>query len=193
MIPSEEGVFVFDKNIRQWRKACFEGPYVPKSDGVYLFYFRNFNCIGCKAFDRIWNEILKKYINEIHGELIMVQCTNFFYECRDSCASDTFVLFLVTATPQLLVVIVERGELRYVEREIGVLSIDKVLEFVNRARERMERYEKQAISEESKEEGVFIEFEGDWKKVVEKIRKLLFEGRNIREVCDESGCRLYVE
>ncbi len=196
MIPEEEGVFVFDKGSKEWRKVVEDGPWVPKEDGVYLAYFRNHICPGCKAFDRVWSELIEDRIEEIAAVPALVQCHNFFFDCNDKTASDTFLLFLVNATPQVVVLIVEEGELRFVERFYGfeIEDVGDLVKIANEARERMARYLEQGGEEEAEGGGEELVVEGgNWKEVVEKLRQLLLEGRNVREVCDERGCRFVVE
>jgi len=190
-IPQEEGVYLFDVGSKTWRKIEVDGPWVPREDGTYLVYFRNKICPGCKGFDRLWRELVYERIGDLRAVPAMVQCTNFFFNCSDRTAADTFILFLVNATPQVLVLIVEGGELRFMEREFVFETVDDLIEFANGARERMAKYASQPEEEVSGEE-LFIEGE-NWKEIVEKIKKLLFEGRNIREICDERGCRYVVE
>ncbi len=192
-LPEEEGVYVYDHG--EWHRVAVDGPFVPKEDGVYVYYFRNKKCPGCKAFDSTWLKAVGKADKEFHGVPVIIQCTNFFIECSDESAKDTFILFLVTITPQVLVLVVENGELRFVEREYSSLDYDELLQFVNEARKRMEMYlASEGIEQEEGEgEGIYIELTGDWKSIVEKLKRMLFEGRNLREICDESGCRVYVE
>ena len=190
LIPQKDGVYVYSDGT--WNRVGLNGPYVPNVDGVYVYYFRNRKCPGCKAFDRTWLEAVMRSGRELHGIPVIVQCTNFFIECYDQSARDTFILFLVTVTPQIVVVVIENGELRFAEREYGALDYDKLLEFVNGVRKRMEEHLLRE-GEEEEGEGLYIELTGNWKEVVEKIEKMLFEGRNLKEICDESGCRVYVE
>lgn len=194
MIPEEEGVYVFDRESRRWVRVYEDGPWVPKEDGTYLTYFRNHVCPGCKAFDRLWEELVESAIDKLEAVPALVQCRNFFFDCSDRTASDTFLLFLVNATPQVVVMIVENGDLRYVERCYGfeVEDVDDLLRFANEARERMAKYAEEGGAEEGGGEELVVEG-GNWKEVVEKLRKLLLEGRNVREVCDERGCRFVVE
>ncbi|NPA97370.1 MAG: hypothetical protein GXO32_07205 [Crenarchaeota archaeon] len=196
MIPEEEGVYVFNREARSWVKISEDGPWVPKEDGTYLAYFRNHICPGCKAFDRVWEELIEKCVDKLHAVPALVQCRNFFFDCSDRTASDTFLLFLVNATPQVIVMVVEGGELRYVERCYGfeIESVEDLLAFANEARERMRKYAEEGEAESEEESGEELVVEGgNWKEVVEKLRKLLLEGRNVREVCDERGCRFVVE
>jgi len=189
-IPQQDGVYVYSNGI--WSRVSLDGPFVPSIDGVYVYYFRNRKCPGCKVFDDTWLKAVVKSGREFHGVPIVVQCTNFFIECYDRSARDTFILFLVTVTPQVVVVVIENGELRFAEREYGALDYDKLLEFVNGVRKRMEEHLTRE-SEEEEGEGLYIELTGNWKEVVERIERMLFEGKNLREICDESGCRIYVE
>ncbi len=191
-LPEEEGVYVYDHG--KWHRVAVDGPFVPKENGVYVYYFRNKKCPGCKTFDSIWLKAVDKAGKEFHGVPVIIQCTNFFIECGDESAKDTFILFLITVTPQVLVLVVENGELRFVEREYGSLDYNELMQFVNEARKRMETYlASEGIEQEESEEGIYIELTGDWKNIVEKLKRMLFEGRNLREICDESGCRVYVE
>lgn len=189
LIPQEDGVYVYSDGT--WSRVYSDGPFVPSVDGVYVYYFRNRRCPGCKAFDATWLRAVKRSGSELHGVPVVIQCTNFFIECSDQSARDTFILFLITVTPQVVVVVIENGELKFAEREYGALDYDKLLEFVNGVRKRMDEYLVRESEEEG--EGLYIELVGNWKKVVERIEKMIFEGRNLREVCDESGCRVYVE
>jgi len=192
-IPHEEGVYVFDRGSRRWTRIEVDGPWVPREDGTYLVYFRNKICPGCKGFDKLWRELVYERIDELQAVPAMVQCTNFFFNCSDRTAADTFILFLVNATPQVLVLVVEGGELRFMEREFVFDSVDDLIEFANGVRDRMAKYAAQGEEESAAGgEELFIEGE-DWKEIVEKIKKLLFEGKNIREICDERGCRYVVE
>ena len=192
-MPKEDGVYIYNRG--EWRRVSADGPFVPKEDGVYVYYFRNRKCPGCKSFDSTWLKAVDKAGRELHGIPVIVQCTNFFIECGDESAKDTFILFLVTVTPQIMVLVVENSELRFVEREYGPLDYDVLIQFVNETRKRMESYlaGKGMEQEESEGEGIYIELSGDWKRVVEKLKRMLFEGKNLREICDESGCRIYVE
>ncbi len=170
-----------------------DGPWVPTADGTYLVYFRNKRCPGCKAFDRVWNKLIRERLDEVRANLVLVYCENFFFQCKDPTASDTFVLFLVNATPQVVVIVVREGEMRYVERHIGFMDLDELIEFANGAPSRMEEALKEAAEEETEEEGEALWIQpGNWKEVVEKLKKMIFEGREIREVCDENGCRFII-
>ncbi len=196
MIPEEEGVFVLNTRSKEWVKVVEDGPWVPREDGVYVVYFRNHICPGCKAFDRIWEELIEEHLNNLMATPALVQCHNFFFDCNDKTAADTFLLFLVNATPQVISLIVEGGELRYVERCYGfeVESIEDLLKFANEAKDRMRKYLEEGVEEgEGEGQEELVVEGGNWKEVVEKLRKLLLEGRNVREVCDERGCRFVVE
>jgi len=195
MNTDEDGVYMYNKNALTWTRLKLGEPYVPREDGLHVVYFRNRKCPGCKAFDRIWIEYIKKH-REDHNikEFIIVQCTHFFYECFDGDAVDTFILYLVLETPQVIAIISENSTPIYIEREIGVDTLDKLEIFVNGTFDRMKRYFEENHEEETDSGSLYIDL--DFKKpkeVVSKLRKLLFEGRNIREVCDEKGCRIFIE
>jgi len=193
IVPDEDGVYVYDRSAKVWRRVFEDGPWVPREDGVYLAYFRNRVCPGCKAFDKLWEELVEGCVEELRATPAIVYCNNFFFDCRDKTAADTFLLFLVNATPQVVVMVVEGGDLRYVERGYGFEfeDVGDLLKFANEAVERMKSY---TTSEKEEVEGEELVVEGgDWKEVVEKLRKLILEGRNVREVCDERGCRFVVE
>lgn len=194
VVPDEDGVYIFDKAERKWRRVVEDGPWVPREDGVYLAYFRNRVCPGCRAFDELWEELVEERIEDLRATPAVVYCNNFFFDCRDKTASDTFLLFLVNATPQVVVMIVEGGDLRYVERGYGFEfeNVDDLLRFANEAPERMKSYAREGAVEEAGGEELVVEGR-NWKEVVEKLRKLILEGKNVREVCDERGCRFVVE
>ena len=155
-------------------------------------YFRNKKCPGCKGFDKIWKRFIKEF-DKSFGKLCIVQCTEFFYDCKAKDASDTFIFYLVFATPQVILTIIENGEPVYIEREYIFNSVEELKNFVYGVYERRKAYESQPHEEESGE-GLYIDLSSkNWKEIVEKIKKLIFEGRNIREVCDEEGCKLIVE
>ncbi len=191
--PSDDGVYVFDKQTLSWQRVQIDGPWVPRDDGLYAVYFRNRRCPGCKAFDKVWHRFVMERVPRLNVGAALVQCNSFFYDCNDKCASDTFLLFLVNASPQVLVLIVEEGELVYVERHIGFADLDDLTSFVLDAPKRREELLK--TQQEVKESGVEeLTVEGsDWKEIVEKLRKLILEGRNVREICDEEGCRYVIE
>lgn len=186
-IPHEDGVYTYSNG--KWTKVRVEGPYVPEVDGVYVLYFRNTKCGGCKAFDREWLNFISMY-NSL-AKYVLVQCRNFFIECSDAVASDSFIFYLVLETPQVLLIVVENGLPVYIEREVGVLTVDQLSNLVLNANNRM----KYALEEiEDEEEGVYIDLSTkNWKEVVEQLKKILIEGKVAHEICTSSGCRILIE
>lgn len=187
-LPKEDGVYVYSEGL--WQRLRIEGPFLPDNDGVYLIYFRSPKCPGCKAFDRVWIEFVKS--NAPRLSTVLVQCKELFASCDDEAARDTFILYLVLATPQILVAIVEGGELRYVEREVGTLSFEELRSFMLGARERMERATEEAHEEQ--EEGLYVELSREkLKEVIEALKKVLVEGKRLEYLCDEGTCRIVLE
>jgi len=193
-VPADDGVYIFDATNGGWVRVR-EAPFLPV-EGVYLYYFRNRVCPGCRAFDRVWVEVLK----QLRGVTpVVVQCESFFYRCGDEAASYTFLLFLVDATPQIVAVVVRNGVLIYAEREYGVVDVSRIRELVERAVDIYSgRAEPQPLADEGQdEEGAYIVVEeirrDNARKVAEEIKRLILEGRSIREICDESGCRFYID
>jgi len=193
-VPADDGVYIFDAANGSWVRVR-EAPFLPL-EGVYLYYFRNRVCPGCKAFDRVWDEALKQ-LRDVTP--VVVQCESFFYKCSDEAASYTFLLFLVDVTPQIVAVAVRNGVLIYAEREYGVVDISKMRELAERV---VDVYSGQAepqsmADEDQDEEGTYIVVEeirrDNARKIAEEIKRLILEGRTVREVCDESGCRFYID
>lgn len=193
----KDGVYVYNRNTFKWFKKQLTEPYLPREDGLYLIYFRNRMCLGCKAFDKIWIEYVEKHKhNDNIKEFIVVQCSNFFYECSDEIAADTFILYLVLETPQVIAIIVENKTPIYIEREISIDDIKKLEEFVNNIYSRVKEYLEENSSEQAEHDnnGLYIDFDlNNLKSVVSKIKKIIFEGKNPKEVCDEKGCRIIVD
>lgn len=189
-LPDREGVYIYREG--DWIRVSLEGPYVPDADGIYVLYFRNFKCSGCRAFDNTW----LKFVDE-QGSIynfVMIQCSNFFFECNDVAASDSFVFYLIFETPQVLIVVVENGIPIYIEREVGVLSLETLRDFVFNVRDRMSRVQVEEEEGLKEEEGIYIDFASrNWKEITEKLKKIIYEGRIPREVCTEYGCRIVIE
>ncbi len=190
-LPEGDGVYEYDSGI--WYKNVLQGPYVPSVDGIYLLYFRNRKCGGCKSFDRVFLGFIRDIDLRKYG-VRLIQCNNFFYDCGSQDAADTFIFYLVFSTPQIIVVVVENGLPIYIEREIGVIDEDRLRDFVMNLDNRRKEYSILATNEEDDEEGIYIDFSSrDWKSIVNRIKEELFRGRNIREVCNEDGCRISIE
>lgn len=185
-MPSGDGVYLYSGGL--WRRIRVDGPFVPEADGVYLLYFRNSRCPGCRAFDGVWQNFISSYASE-GASYALVQCRSFFVECDDEVASDSFIFYLVFETPQVVVVVVENGLPVYIEREVGFVDEATLKDLVLNVRERM------TVHQEPEEgEGIYIDLtRGSWKDVVEQLKKLMVEGRVPREVCTEEGCRIIVE
>ncbi|MCC6046224.1 MAG: hypothetical protein LM572_05535, partial [Ignisphaera sp.] len=131
--------------------------------------------------------------NRDFGALALVQCRNFFYDCESQEAADTFIFYLVLATPQVVLVIVENGMPVYIEREWHFETLKALEDFVYKVHERRKLAEESGESEEEGE-GIFIDFsKRNWREIVEQLKKLVFEGRSLRELCNESGCRVVIE
>jgi len=189
-IPDVDGVYVYRGG--NWERIVFEGPYVPSADGIYIIYFRNRSCPGCKGFDKLWNRFVAENGNGFK-EAVLVQCTNFFFECSSQEAADTFIFYLVFATPQLVVVVIENGVPVYIEREVYFPDLDSLKNFVFGVNERRKRVSEES-TEESEEEGIYIDLNSkNWKDVVNKIKSIVLEGRNLKEICDEEGCKVVIE
>jgi hypothetical protein len=189
-LPNEEGIYLYRKG--RWNRIFLEGPYVPEVDGIYLLYFRNFKCPGCKAFDNIW----LKFINECSSisNYLIVQCNNFSFECKDVAASDSFIFYLVLETPQVIVVVVENNIPIYIEREVGVLTLNSLRNFALNVKKRMNVMPEEEGRSLEEEESIYIDFTNkNWKEITEKLKKILFEGRIPKEICTESGCKVIIE
>ena len=190
-LPQEDGIYIYQNGA--YERLKIEGPFVPERDGTYIIYFRNKRCPGCKAFDRKWNIFVKRFRTDF-GSLAIVQCTNFFHECGDQAAADTFIFYLVFATPQIIVVIIENGVPVYVERELYFDSVESLENFVYGVHERRKQLESQPGEELEEGEGIYIDLsKKNWREIVEQIKKLVIEGKSLKEVCTESGCKLVVE
>jgi|UniRef100_A0A7J2U4B8 thiol-disulfide isomerase/thioredoxin len=189
-IPAEDGVYIYTGN--HYERIYPNGPFVPQRDGVYMIYFRNRECPGCKAFDRLWSFFAENFKRDF-GTLAVVQCKNFFYDCYSQDAADTFIFYLVLATPQVVVVIVENGIPIYIEREMLFESLKDLEDFVYGVHERRKLAEEKTEQEEEVE-GLYIDFsKRNWKEVVKQLKELIFEGKNIRELCNEKGCKIVIE
>jgi hypothetical protein len=189
-IPVEDGVYIYAD--KQYEKVQLAGPFVPQEDGVYVIYFRNRECPGCKAFDKLWSSFAEGF-NKGFGKLALVQCNNFFYDCGSQEAADTFIFYLVLATPQVLIVVVENGMPIYIEREMCFKSPSALEDFVYGVHERRRLIEEEAEQEEEAE-GLYIDFsKRNWREIVEQLKKLVLEGKSLRELCNESGCRIVIE
>lgn len=188
MLPEEEGVYIYAK--KSWRKHVAEGPFVPEVDGIYVLYFRNIKCPGCKTFDKIWLEFVSTYT--VAANYAVIQCKNFFIECSDSTASNSFIFYLVFETPQVVIAVIEDGVPVYIEREVGVLDMSKLIDFVLNVRERMSL----SLTEESTEEGegIYIDFsKKNWKDIVDQLKEIIFGGKIPRELCTDEGCKIVIE
>ncbi|MEM0005801.1 MAG: hypothetical protein QXJ56_00860 [Ignisphaera sp.] len=186
-LPREDGIYIHDT---VWRGISVDGPFVPEEDGIYVLYFRNSKCPGCKAFDETWSRFVEG-VRDLY-RFVVVQCTEFFTNCSSGDAVDTFLFYLVFETPQIVVIVVKDGMIIYLEREIGSLTYNRLREFVINIEERMNDYLKRDEEVDSNEEGLYIDFsERNWKEIVRRIKALL-DGRELREVCDEDGCRLVI-
>jgi len=190
IIPEDDGIYEYISSV--WQRAELRGPYVPSADGIYLLYFRNRRCGGCKSFDKVFLRFIED-TNSRRCNVALVQCNSFFFDCESQDAADTFLFYLVFATPQVVLVVIEDGLPVYIEREIGFIDEDRLKDFVFNVDKRRREYEA-SLSEEEGGEGIYIDLSSkDWKSIVDKIRDELFRGRNIREVCDEHGCRIIIE
>ncbi|MEM0026969.1 MAG: hypothetical protein QXT53_03480 [Ignisphaera sp.] len=188
-IPESDGIYVYRDGGLE--KIVVDGPFVPTADGVYVIYFRNRSCPGCKGFDKLWSRFLESSKGSF-GEAVVVQCTNFFFNCGSQDAADTFVFYLVFETPQLVVVVVENGSPVYIEREVYFPDLRSIEDFVYNVNERRKKASDE--SSEEVEEGIYIDLgSGNWKEVVNRLRSMILDGKNLKELCDESGCRIYIE
>lgn len=186
-LPREDGIYIYDT---VWRRVSVDGPFVPEEDGIYVLYFKNGKCPGCKAFDETWSRFVEGVRNLYR--FVVVQCTEFFTNCSSGDAADTFVFYLVFETPQIVAIVVRDGVIAYLEREIGSLIYNRLRDFVVNIEERMNSYLERDEEVDSNEEGLYIDFsERNWKEIVRRIKALL-NGRELHEVCDEDGCRLVI-
>lgn len=187
-LPSNDGVYIYELN--KWRKIFIDGPFVPEINGIYVIYFRNLKCPGCKIFDDIWTKFISFY--STNANYVIIQCKNFFIECNNITASDSFIFYLAFETPQIIVVVTENGIPIYIEREIGVLSIDRIKDFVLNVRNRMMLTTSEECNE--KEEGIYIDFsKKNWKEIVQQLKELIFKDKIPHETCTEEGCKIVIE
>ncbi len=190
IIPEDDGVYEYTSGI--WRRAELQGPYVPSVDGIYLLYFRNRRCGGCRSFDTVFLRFIKN-IDSGRYNVVLVQCNNFFFDCGSQDAADTFLFYLIFTTPQVVIAVIENGLPVYIEREVGFIDEDRLRDFVFNVDKRRREYET-SLSDEEGGEGMYIDLSSkDWKSIVNKIRDVLFRGRSMREVCNEYGCRIVIE
>uniref|UniRef100_A0A7C2ZN21 Thioredoxin n=1 Tax=Ignisphaera aggregans TaxID=334771 RepID=A0A7C2ZN21_9CREN len=186
-LPEEDGIYSYVGG--RWQRLSVEGPLVPETDGIHVIYFRNSKCPGCRSFDGVWREFVQMHYSVVN--IFVIQCKSFFVECSDSSASDTFVFYLVFETPQVVALVVESGYPVYIEREVGVLDAETLRSFVLGVRERMSTAPLDESGEEG--EGIYIDISTkNWKKIVEQLKKLVIEGKALRELCDERGCKIVV-
>jgi hypothetical protein len=91
------------------------GPYMPKKDGYYLYYFHNNKCPHCVVFEPRLADYLKRpdTINYFSNKLtiILIACSWFTYECSDPTAQKTFQSFNVMSSPTLLLIKVSNGSI----------------------------------------------------------------------------------
>jgi len=138
--PPENGVFLFKNG--SWVKVNNDFWY-PKEDGVYVVFFMNVRCPACK---RYWNlaisKFLEKDITKFGNKLriIYVKCDWFAKECRDETAKNTFLVYLVSASPTTIIIKVEKGKGIYAERYEGRLPYDKLIAIVQEFGERVKKY-----------------------------------------------------
>lgn len=188
LLPNSDGVYVYEHGM--WRKILAEGPFVPEMEGVYAIYFRNLRCPGCSVFDDIWLKFVSLY--SANANYVVIQCKNFFVECNDITASDSFIFYLVFETPQVIVVVVKDDIPIYIEREVGVLSMEKLKDFILNVRDRISL----EVPEEHEEieEGIYIDFsKKNWREIAKQLRELIFKGKIPHEVCTEEGCKIVIE
>lgn len=189
-LPDEDGVYLYSDI--KWERIYVDGPYVPEVDGVYAIYFRNRLCPGCRAFDETWAGFVTRYRSS--ATYAIAQCKNFFIECSDIAALDSFVFYLVFVTPQVVVVVIDNGIPVYVEREAGSLDEETLRDLVVNVRKRMEKTLSGGSEEEEEGEGIYVDFsKKNWKEIVQQLKKLIIEGKTVREVCDIKGCRVVIE
>lgn len=185
--PFEDGIYIYDG---VWRKIDVDGPYVPEDDGIYVIYFRNSGCPACKAFDKIWNKFVL-HNREKPIKFTIAQCTEFFINCNSTSAADTFVFYLIFETPQVVVIVVKDNTISYLEREAGFITYEKLEDFILNVETRMNSHLSEI--EEEGGEGIYIDLtERNWKEVVRKIKALLIEGKEVHEVCNQDGCKLFI-
>ncbi|MGC9148860.1 MAG: hypothetical protein ACP5GI_05415 [Sulfolobales archaeon] len=100
------------------------GPYIPKRDGYYLYYFHNNKCPHCIAFEPKLVNYLKNpdAINYFKNKLtiVLVACSWFTYECSDPTAQKTFRLFNVMSSPTLLLIKISNGSI------VNVIDITQI-------------------------------------------------------------------
>jgi len=74
-ILQNDGVYIYENGV--WRRLEVEGPYIPLENGVYIIYFRNRMCAGCKNFDYIWRRFIDIF-NKGFGKLVVNPMYRFF-------------------------------------------------------------------------------------------------------------------
>lgn len=138
--PPDNGVFVFKNN--SWIKIRNDFWY-PKEDGIYVVFFMNTRCPACK---RYWDSAISKFLENNASRLrdklriIYVKCDWFARECSDDTAKNTFLIYLVSASPTTIVIKVEKGEGVYAERYEGKLPYDKLVSVIQEFEERAKKH-----------------------------------------------------
>jgi len=130
--PQENGVFIYEDGV--WIKVNDKFWY-PKDDGLYVVFFMNVRCPAC---NRYWRLAISKLLEEKYVEIsktkkckiVYVKCEWFAKECFDETAKNTFLLYLVSASPTTLLIKVENSEVTYAERYEGRLPYEKLIELI---------------------------------------------------------------
>ncbi|MCD6301419.1 MAG: hypothetical protein J7L82_05045 [Staphylothermus sp.] len=132
-IDSPHGIYVYEPSKDKWVLVRTKGDYFkPDRDGFYIVYFDNTRCPACRIYDLAWYPYIKLIGSSLENTyFVIILCDWFARECKSEAAKKSFEHYDVHASPTTLLMYVENGEIKDMERIEGSKTLDKLAEIID--------------------------------------------------------------
>jgi len=133
-VDSPHGIYIYDPNKDKWVLVRTKGEYFkPDKDGFYFIYFDNTRCPACRIYDLAWYPYVKLIGSGLENTyFIVILCDWFARECKSEAAKKSFEHYDIHASPTTLLIYVENGEIKDIEKIEGSKPLDKLAEIIDK-------------------------------------------------------------
>ncbi len=137
-IDSPHGIYIYDPEKDKWILLEDTGkPFKPWKDGYYIIYFDNTKCPACRIYDLSWYVYVKLFgRNEKDTYYVVILCDWFAHQCRSEAARKSFKEYDIHASPTTMLLYVENGEIKKIEKVEGAKTLDKLAEIIAKFKEK---------------------------------------------------------
>lgn len=128
-IPLKHGIFIFNKNKCIWEPIKVRQYWTPEKDGIYLLVFMQEWCGACHVYEPTFSKYVLEHMNSKITYVAI--CLGKGWKPGDS-VEKTFYRWGIKATPTTILVKVENGKTSRTSIFEGVMSYEKLDNFIKK-------------------------------------------------------------